>query len=285
VQFTLDQPPSSPVAPAAPTGWKVRNIENGGHEAFIIGAAESGGRRSNASLGISCTVLHDTSGAATNASVDYQLRIPRAIVNFSINDLSCFGDGGGNNFARLRLANEADEEGGFCYDGPLPDNPNQTVQVQIVPDNPKLALKSPGTSMQVALRLPNTNQDAMVARFQLPRDASALESTTNACFQILDEEARKEQAAIVVACPDIPGKKLQDVKVLIGPSLSKLEPDPENDIGIAWDLPKKSTKKATLACYYGTGPQAEKKLLPIPPTASYCVFRKDGHCSTSEAHN
>ena len=67
--------------------------------------------------------------------------------------------------------------------------------------------------------------------------------------------------------------------------MTKLEPDPDNDIGISWVLPKKTNRKATLASYYGTGPQVEKKLLLIPSTASYCVFRKDGHCSTSEARN
>jgi hypothetical protein len=284
VRFTLAKPPSSPAQAAATPGWKVQDIKDGGHEALIMGSAESGGRHSKAALGISCTVRHFTDTGAAYASVDYELRIPSGVITFSTNDLGCEG-GGGNNFARISLGDESGKEAGFCYDGELPRAPNQTVQVQIVPEDPKLALKSAGTFMQVALRLPNTAHDAMVARFLLPQDAVALESITDPCFQILDEEARKEQAAVVVTCPNIPGKKLQDVSVLTGPSMAKLQPDPDNDSGMFWVLPKKTSRKATLACYYGTGAQAEKKLLPIPPAASYCVFRKDGHCSTSEGSN
>ncbi len=77
--------------------------------------------------------------------------------------------------------------------------------------------------------------------------------------------------------------------------MKKLNPDPDNDIGVAWDLPKKTqarpiVPKTTLACYYRpksgeTQETPEKRLLPIPAAASYCVFRTDGHCSTAAGHN
>jgi hypothetical protein len=104
----------------------------------------------------------------------------------------------------------------------------------------------------------------------------------------------------------IPDKTLANVDVLIGPALKKLTPDPENDIGKAWDMPK-ATKthptmpKMTLGCSYKDGsagaadPTASaqsapvattKKLLPIPNTAKSCVFRVNeytnepyGNCS------
>ena len=116
------------------------------------------------------------------------------------------------------------------------------------------------------------------------------------CLSVIDEAERKEKAAIVVSCPVVPDKTLREVFVLVGPAMKKLAPDGDNDDGVAWNLPKKTKArpnppKTTLACDYGTGPapavptreKIDRKLLPIPANAMYCVFRKDGHCSTNEA--
>jgi hypothetical protein len=106
-------------------------------------------------------------------------------------------------------------------------------------------------------------------------------------LRVMDDERKAREAAIVVSCPDVPGKALSDVDVLVGPSMKKLPGAPDNDIGGAWNLPKITPQhaarpKLTLSCSYvpetaaaGDKTPPEKKLLPIPNGAAECSFRYD----------
>jgi hypothetical protein len=301
-------------AKAEPPVWKLKPVQHPQattdvYEATLAGTAEAGGKHGAAQIDISCTVNRFTSPASTDASASADLKIRREMVAFPTDGLTCQGDGAvGAPFLRSQLGTEQEQTRNLCFDGDLGSDPKAVLAFGLGYDEPVIAtiLQTSGEPLSLKIRPRDGGPDALTTTFQLAANGADVLAAFDPCLKI-EEAARKKAAdAIVVACPELPDKKLAAVDVLVGPALKKLTADPENDIGTAWNMPKPTkahptVPKLMLACSYqdqtspgiGSAPTAKsvaastaKKLLPIPATAKFCVFREDestnapyGHCS------
>jgi hypothetical protein len=306
--------PAPPPAKAEPPVWKVKPVEHpdstiDSYQATLAGVAEANGKRGAAQLDVSCVIRRYTGGAATTANLDATLKVQQEMIAFPTEPLSCEGDGAnGAPFLRTQLGTAPEQTRNLCLYGGLPADPNQPVELSLSYEVALLSsiLHASNEPLTLKVRPRDGGPDALTTTFQLPANGAEMLAAVDPCLKI-EEAARKKAAdAIVVACPELPDKKLAAVDVLVGPAMKKLTADPENDVGTAWNMPKPTkahptVPKLTLACSYedqtspgiGSAPTAKsvsasaaKKLLPIPATAKFCVFREDentnapyGHCS------
>jgi hypothetical protein len=302
----------SATAKAEPPVWKMKPFQHPQtitdvYEATLAGLAEAGGRRGAAQIDISCTVNRFTGSAGTEASTNAVLKVRREMVAFPTDALSCEGDGAtGSPILRTQLGTGQEQKRNLCFDGEPTADPKAVLSFGLTYEEPLISslFQASGAPLVLKIRPQDGGPDALTTNFQLPANGAEVLAVFDSCLKIEEAQLKKKADAVVVACPEIPNRKLAAVDVLTGSAMNRLAKDKDNDIGEAWNLPK-ATKarpivpKLTLACSYqdetvstgGTASSAksaaaQKKLMPIPATAKSCVFRDDsftnipyGNCS------
>lgn len=269
-----------------PPLWRISPVQydnQKGMKALLIGTANVGGQTQPALLTVSCTKgVSPDAYPPFAASADVQVR--PELVTFDtgyMEDKSAFHDNAG----RSQL-------------GTLPEihididaqNTDKGVRVfGLSYDEPDLKdmIWAAGSALKVTL-MPETAEKGspLIAQFHLPADGAGVQSMMSSCFESLETKERKERAKDVVSCPVVQNKVLKDMKVLVGPAGKELETDPDSDQIKNWVLPiatkAKAPLKLVLACFYGEpgyrrDPKEvlEKRVLPIPATATGCVIAQD----------
>lgn len=280
-----------PAAPPPPE-WRMRPVDKSNpndekHVAVLPGTVEANGKRGMALLSIGCNIFHYTAQQELRASLPVELQVRRELVTFNTEPFSCVGDGvTGSPSVYTEVGTQSIAARNACFDEQLPADPRESVTFGLSYEDAvvKSIMDASGGALTVRIRVQPSGTDDLIARFPLPQTASAVQSMIAPCVELLEAEHKREQDSIVASCPVIAGKTLSDVTVLVGPTLKKLSPDPDNDIGTAWNLPK-STKahpvrpKLALACNYkspaGPAEMIERKTLPIPVIANSCTYRQD----------
>jgi len=307
-------PPAAPPATPEPPVWKVKPVEHpdtitDSYEATLGGTSVANGKRGTAQLEVSCVVKRFAGESGTTANLNATLKIRREMMVFPTDALTCQGDGAnGAPFLRTQLGDAPEQTRNLCFDGDASADPKEAVDLGLGYEGALLTsiLQASSEPLVLKIRPQDGGPDALTASFQLAANGAEVLAAFDPCLRIEEAKRKKQADAIVVACPELPEKTLTAVDVLVGPAMKKLAPDPDNDIGGAWKLPaptktRPTVPKLTLACSYQdqTSPGIEsapnaksvaastaKKLLPIPATAKFCVFREDentnapyGHCS------
>ena len=185
-----------------------------------------------------------------------------------------------------QLGTAAEVNRNLCFDAQVPADPRQLIPFGLSYDDleVKAFTSSAGSPLVLKIRSQAGGKDEITARFVLPGNSPDVLPLIDPCVKLIEAEKQRILDAIVVSCPVLPNKNLQTVDVLVGPAMKKLPPDPDNDIGVAWVLPKVSKAhpvrpKLTLSCAYADAnaasdkrPITEKKQLPIPVSAGICNF-------------
>ncbi|HLI77829.1 MAG TPA: hypothetical protein VKV02_12855 [Acidobacteriaceae bacterium] len=170
-----------------------------------------------------------------------------------------------------------------CMDD-VPENPSaiQTIQIDgySIP-HARALLGAAGQELTLSIGKEGVPQRDLVAKFQLPPDAVALQTMAESCLQAQSSREEAEAKATLVSCPATPDAELTEAQVLTGAGMKPFAPDADNDIGTAWYLPK-STKqhpvrpRMNLVCLYKkANGSAVRQIFPIPPKANDCVARHD----------
>ena len=145
-------------------------------------------------------------------------------------------------------------------------------------------MQTPGKSLKLVIHPTNASKDAAVAMFQLPANATALQSAMAPCFELIENEEKRAHAQDLLSCPVLPGKTLVKADVLVGPAGKPL-PWAEDSELPDWTLPSVNKAhpvrpKLSLACYYGpvgylerASYSLEKQLMSIPTAANHCSYR------------
>lgn len=259
------------------------------HSVAIAGTAEGGGRRGPAALKLGCTYGHYANSTESYANLPVSLRVPTSMAAFmskpGYGEFSCEGDGAtGSLSVYTEVGSRSVAARNACFDGESPTNPAAPIELGLVYEDAvvKQIADSQGGELVVHFREKADSPDDLVARFPLPEQAPSVQQMIAPCLALLAAQQKKELESIAVACPVIEGETLSEVGVLTGPAMRKAAPDPDNDIGTVWVLPRITKAhpvrpKLTLSCIYKntTGTVADKKMLPIPAAAVECALRED----------
>jgi hypothetical protein len=260
-------PPPPPGGPsvASGTGWRVQNTKDG-NEAAIGGVGLVNGRKGPVVMALSCK------GA--------EVRLHRSMAPTDATTFFCMDMDGGYDVAKFKVGERPFEQGSICGDDDT-STPVLKLPIDLGVGGLEQFLSSPGSPVIIKIGLTDKPAGELTAQFQLPQDPSPIQYLQSCLKPVVDTPK-----PWVNSCPTLAGKGLRKADLLTASGKPYTGTDPENTIGIAWDIPK-ATKahpvrpKLTWACYYGEGARPgddsteplQKMLVPINEKPSFCTLR------------
>jgi hypothetical protein len=188
-------------------------------------------------------------------------------------------DGGYEN-AKFKVGERPFQQGSICGDD---DNsaPVLKLPIDLGVGGLEEFLSSPGSPATIKIELTDKPGGELTAQFQLPQDASPIDYLRS-CQKPIAETPKPW----VNACPTILGKGLRKADLLTASGKAYTAKDPDNTIGVAWNLPvvtkaHPTRPRLSWACFYGEGVRPgddpneplQKVLVPVNDKPAFCTLR------------